>query len=165
MNPFGTTGTKELFLMISPQNGKILTLAHNKDQFQDFFLLIYINELLQGLHYDVKLSGDGTLQFSVMRDADASSATLNNDQVKIQEWVYNWKMFFNPDRNKLAQEVIFSTKTRKVFHPDLYFNDQSVERSVANKHLGLTLDEKISFTNCLHDKSNKTLKSVGLLVN
>ena len=72
-------------------------------------------------------------------------------------------MSFNPDRNKQAQEVIFSRKLRKVFHPDLSFNDQPIERSVAHKHLGLTLDEKLSFTNCINDKINKTLKGVGLL--
>ena len=43
--------------------------------------------------------------------------------VKIQEWDHNWKMYFNSDRNKKAQEVMFSTKTRKGFHPNLYFND------------------------------------------
>ena len=45
----------------------------------------------------------------------------------------------------------------------LSFNDQPIERSVAHKHLGLTLDEKLSFTNCINDKINKTLKGVGLL--
>ena len=72
-------------------------------------------------------------------------------------------MSFNPDRNKQAQEFIFSRKLRKVFHPNLSFNDQPIERSVAHKHLGLTLDEKLSFTNCINDKINKTLKGVGLL--
>ena len=31
-------------------------------------------------------------------------------------------MYFNPDRNKQAQEVIFPRKTRKGFHPNLDFN-------------------------------------------
>ena len=127
------------------------------------FFLIYINDLPQGLHSDVKLFADDTSLFSVIHDVDASSATLNNDLVKIQEWAYNWKMSFNPDRNKQAQEVIFSRKLRKVFHPNLSFNDQPIERSVAHKHLGLTLDEKLSFTNCINDKINKTLKGVDLL--
>ena len=103
------------------------------------------------------------LLFSVIHDVDASSATLNNDLVKIREWAYNWKMSFNPDRNKQAQEFIFSRKLRKVFYPNLSFNDQPIERPVAHKHLGLTLDEKLSFTNCINDKINKTLKGVGLL--
>ena len=34
---------------------------------------------------------------------------------------------------------------------------------MAHKLLGLTLDEKLSFTNCLDDKINNTLKGVGLL--
>ena len=72
-------------------------------------------------------------------------------------------MSFNPDKNKQAQQVIFSRKLRKVFYHNLSFNDQPIERSVAHKHLGLTLDEKLSFTNCINDKINKTLKGVGLL--
>ena len=72
-------------------------------------------------------------------------------------------MYFNPDRNKQAQEVILSSKIRKGFHPNLYFNDQSVERSVVHKHLGLTLDKKLSFTNCINNKINKTLKGISLL--
>ena len=125
------------------------------------FFLIYINDLPQGLHSDVKLFADDTSLFSVIHDVDASSATLNNDLVKIQEWAFSWKMSFNLDRNhifKKAQEVIFSRKLRKAFHPN-----QPIVRSVAHNHLGLTLDEKLSFTNCINDKTNKTLKGVGLL--
>ena len=62
-----------------------------------------------------------------------------------------------------AQEVIFLRKIRKGFHPNLYFNDQSIERSVPHKHLVLTLDEKLSFNNCINDEINKTLKSDCLL--
>ena len=69
------------------------------------FFPIYINDLPKGLHSEVKLFADDTSLFSVIHDVDASSATLNNDLVKIQEWAYNWKMSFNPDKNK---QVIFS---------------------------------------------------------
>ena len=72
-------------------------------------------------------------------------------------------MTVNPDRNKQAQEVIFSRKIRKGFNLNLYFNDLSVERSVAYKHLGLTLNEKLSFSNCNNDKINKTSKGVSIL--
>ena len=33
--------------------------------------------------------------------------------VKINNWEYQWKMSFNLDPNKQAQEVIFSRKTEK----------------------------------------------------
>ena len=51
-------------------------------------------------------------------------------------------MSSNPDRNKKAEEVIFSRMIRKGFHPNLYFYDQSVQRSVAHKNLGITLELK-----------------------
>ena len=38
-----------------------------------------------------------------------------------------------------------------------------MEISVAQEHLGLTLDEKLLFINWINDRINKTLKSVGLL--
>ena len=49
------------------------------------FFLIYINDIPKGQHSDVKLFVDDTSLFSVIDDVDASSATLNNNLVKIQE--------------------------------------------------------------------------------
>ena len=72
-------------------------------------------------------------------------------------------MSFNPNRATQGQEVILSRKTKEVCHHSLYFNSQLIERSVAHKHLGLAPDEKLSFTNCICNKINKTLKDVGLL--
>ena len=95
------------------------------------FFLTYINDLPQGLHSDVKLFADDNSLLSVIHEADASYSTLNNDLVKIREWAYNWKVSFNPDRKEQSQVVIFSRKTRKGFHPNFYFNDKSIERSVA----------------------------------
>ena len=72
-------------------------------------------------------------------------------------------MSFNRDGNKQAKDVIFSRKIRKGFHLKLYFNDQSVEILVAHQHLGLTLDEKLLFTNFINNKINKNLKGVNLI--
>ena len=88
------TVIEELFVMVNSRN-----VNAGLPQGPLFFL-IYINELPQGLHSDVKLFAYGPSLFSVIHDVDASPATLNNDLVKIQEWAYNWKMSFNPDRNK-----------------------------------------------------------------
>ena len=78
-----------------------------------------------------------------MHDVDASFATLNNDLVKFKNWPINGNCLLNFDRNKQVQEFLSSKKIRKVFHPNLYFNDHSIETSVVHKYLGLTLDEKL----------------------
>ena len=37
-----------------------------------------------------------------------SANELNNDLRKVCNWAFQWKMSFNPDPSKQAQEVIFS---------------------------------------------------------
>ena len=59
----------------------------------------------------VKLFADDTSLFSLV---NILAYELNNDMQKISEWAYKWKMSFNPDLNKQAQEVIFSRKFKKI---------------------------------------------------
>ena len=49
-------------------------------------------------------------------------------------------MIFNPDITKQAQEVIFSRKTVKPFHPQVFFNELPVEHGVSEKDLNVYLD-------------------------
>ena len=65
--------------------------------------------------------------------------------MKIQEWAHQWKMSFNPDILKQAQEVVFSRKYVKPNHPILHFNQSVVNRTISQKHLGVILDEKLNF--------------------
>ena len=92
---------------------------------------------------------DDTSLFSVVRDIAASTEELSNDLRNISKWEYQWKMIFNPDLIKQAQEVIFSSKLNKPVHPNLTFNNSQTE---SQKHLGLILDNK--------PNSNKHLKGV-----
>ena len=39
-----------------------------------------------------------------------SRATLNKDLKFINNWTFQWKMQFNPDRNKQDEELYFSEK-------------------------------------------------------
>ena len=53
---------------------------------------------------------------------------LNKDLEIINSWAFQWKMNFNPDPIKQAQEVIFSRKAKEVDHPLLVFNNSSVSQ-------------------------------------
>ena len=71
------------------------------------FSLIYINDLSDGLLSTVKRFADDTSLFFVLHYSNISTNELNSDLQKTSEWVYKWKMPFNLDLNKQAQEVIF----------------------------------------------------------
>ena len=85
--------------------------------------LIYTNDLSGGLSSNCKLFADDTSLFSVVHDVTISSSELNSDLAKISEWAFKWKMSFNPDPSKPAQEVIFSRKLKTVPHPSITFNN------------------------------------------
>ena len=99
--------------------------------------LIYINDLADGLSSNAKLFADDTSLFSVVHNANTTAKELNNDLVKISRWAYQWKMSFNLDPSKQAQEVTFSTKTKKEYHPSIAFNNNNVLETNSQKHLGL----------------------------
>ena len=72
---------------------------------------------------------------------DASPKELTDNLAKIQNWALQWKMSFNPDISKKAQEVIFSWKLKKTRLPPLMFNSNKVNQISSQKHLGIVLDE------------------------
>ena len=88
-------------------------------------LLIYINDLSEGLSSNAKLFADDTSFFSVIHDSNTSDLDLNGDLAKINRWAFQWKMSFNADPKKQAQEIIFSQKSKTIPHPPLVFNNNN----------------------------------------
>ena len=125
--------------------------------------LIYINDLPEGLISNAKLFADDTCIFSKVYDPVTSARVLNDDLEKISEWAYQWKMSFNPDPNKPAQEVIFSHKISQINHPILTLNDSQVEKTSCQKHLGMLLDSKLNFYEHVQNILTKVNRSIGMI--
>ena len=125
--------------------------------------LIYINDLLDGLKSECKLFANGTSLFSVLNDINTSASDLNEDLDKIGNWAFKWKMNFNPDPNKQAQEIIFSRKKTASLHPVVYFDNKLVKSSQIHKHLEMILDSNLSHEHHIKSILNKVNKKIGLL--
>ena len=97
--------------------------------------MFYIKGVADDLSYNAKLFPDDTSLFSVVNDVDTSANELNNDWYQINKWAFQWKMRFNQDPSKEAQEMIFSRKTKKTYHPFLRFNNSIVSQTLYQKHL------------------------------
>ena len=67
-------------------------------------------------------------------------------------------MNFNPDSSKQAQEVIFSRKTKKEYHVPFGFNNDNVSETNSEKHLGVKLDNRLTFEDHLKMILNKVKK-------
>ena len=81
---------------------------------------IYVNDLPDNLFSNTKLFADDTSLFSTVTDPNVTANQINNDLHNISTWAYQWKMNFNPDTSKQAQEVLFSRKVKVTAHPNLF---------------------------------------------
>ena len=88
---------------------------------------------------------------------------MNKDLKLMSDWAFQWKMSFNPDPSKQAQEIIFSRKKMKSSNPSVYFNNIPVSSTSVHKHLGMLLNDKLSYEHHLKSVLNKVKKTIGLL--
>jgi len=128
--------------------------------------LVYINDLADGISSQIKLFADDASLFTrVNNDVHGSQARLMSDLDKITNWANQWKMKFNPDITKQAIEVIFSCKYAKTkpIHPPLTLNNIPVARKPSTKHLGVILDERLSFNEHIKEAIEKAKKGLALM--
>ena len=99
--------------------------------------IIYINDLAENLPSNPKLfAGDFSL-FSLGRDLNIPANEINDVLKKIELWVHQCKMSFNPAPFRQAHEVIFSRRRiigiteKNSHHPDIIFKGNLVKSSKA----------------------------------
>ena len=92
---------------------KVLRQGSFRDRFSYLiFFLVHVNDLADSISSNAKLLSDDTSSFSGIHDVGISANEANNDlyQIKINEWVFQWKMNFNWGPSKQTKEIAFSKK-------------------------------------------------------
>ena len=119
--------------------------------------------ILNGLKNECKLFADDTSLYSVVNDINNSTSDLNEDLEKIGNWTFKWKINFNLDPNKKAQEIILSRKKTASLHQVVYFDNKPVKSLQIHKHLGMIIDSNLSYKHHINSILNKVNKTIGLL--
>ena len=101
--------------------------------------LIYMNDLSDNLTSSAKHFADDTSLFSIVHNVNTSK----EQELKVNDWAFQWKMSCNPDPSKQAQEVIFSCKSKTPTHPQLVFHNNNISQTFFRKQLGVILDFKV----------------------
>ena len=92
-----------------------------------------------------------------------SATNLNSDLSKINAWASQYKMTFNPDPKKQAQEVIFSRKIKKTLQPPLNFNNNFAKQVQFQKYLGVYLDNRLDFREHFQNIFKMVNRTISLL--
>ena len=92
---------------------------------------------------------DDTSLFTTVHNITKSVNELNADLEKISQWAYQWKMQFNSNLNKQANEVIFSRKydSASAFHPPIKFNNNSITKCIATLKIKFQFSKLKNVTN------------------
>ena len=126
-------------------------------------LFLIYDDLPDNIQSTCKTFADEASLFSHAFDKYKPQSVLSNDLQVIRNWAFHWKMQFNPDPNKQAQEVYFSKKSNNENSLPVTFNNAKVVNCSTHKHLGLLLDKRLSFTEHIQSKMSKCYKMFGVI--
>ena len=84
--------------------------------------LIYTNDLSDNIQSTCNIFANDISLFPHFFDKYRSQSELNNDLQIISNWAFQWKMQFNPDPNKQAQEIYLSNKSNNENSLPVTFN-------------------------------------------
>jgi hypothetical protein len=106
--------------------------------------LIYINDITAITTSNIKLFADDTslyIEVDSPNSTNMASATLNADLDSLQQWADQWLINFSPSKTKLM-----TCSFKKLNHPNIQFNQVTLDEVDHHKHLGLTLANNLSWT-------------------
>ena len=96
----------------------------------------------------------------IIDDHQASYAKLNRDLVKLSKWASDWLVTFN------ATKTVYLQITRKLKpfpKPILYLDGVQIVEVQTHKHLGLTFNTNLTWSDHITQLVSKASKCVGLL--
>ena len=124
--------------------------------------LVFINDLPDNLICNPKLFADDVSLNAVMSHYTNSTENIENDLKLIHDWSVKWKMVFNPDITKPAEEVLFTNRISTIYSP-ISSDDIAIKYVDDHKHLGLVLDSKLIFNKHIDEKISIANRGIGII--
>ena len=122
--------------------------------------LVFVNDLVDRLQTNPFLFADDTSLLEILDSLDISLTTVNNDLRFLTQWAAQWLVTFNPDKTVY---MIISRKLNKVDYDPLFMAAKQLKEVSSHKHLGIVLNNTMSWNDHVEYACSKANKQVGLL--
>ena len=119
--------------------------------------LSYINDLPNTLNYSVRLFADDALLYGLI-SGSSTSDKLQADLSKLEAWQEKWQMKFNPGKCKV---LCISTKKDPPQRKYSFCNTE-LEQVESVAYLGITLNNKMKFSDHVSNTASKASKLLGM---
>jgi hypothetical protein len=122
--------------------------------------LIFINDITINIESDIHLFADDTSLMDIIDNHLLSYSKLNRDLTRLSNWSKKWLVTFNATKTVFLQ---VSRKHRPSPKPCLLLNGQVIKEVTTHKHLGLTFNNTLTWTDHIGNLVTKASRCVGLL--
>jgi hypothetical protein len=122
--------------------------------------LIFVNDITDGIETDIHLFADDTSLMEIIENYNDSYAKMNRDLDRLNTWANRWLVTFN------ATKTVYFKISRKInptLNPILQLNGENIKEVKQHKHLGLTFNDSLTWSNHIDNLTTKASKCVGLL--
>jgi hypothetical protein len=122
--------------------------------------LVFINDITEGIESDIHLFADDTSLIEIIDNYIESYAKLNRDLVRLSQWSNKWLVTFNAKKTVYLK---ISRKINKAPNPILKLHGVTISEVTTHKHLGLTFNQTLTWSDHIHNLTTKAAQCVGLL--
>jgi hypothetical protein len=122
--------------------------------------IIYINDLTEATISDLFLFADDATVLDIFKDPAHFDTKLNHDLLSIELWATKWLIDFNALKTEL---LTFSLKQQPSTAANLRFRDTVLMEVVCHKHLGITLNSKLNWTDHIDTITATCMKRLNIL--
>jgi hypothetical protein len=122
--------------------------------------LIFVNDITNGIETDIHLFADDTSLMEIIDNYNDSYAKMNRDLDRLNTWADRWLVTFN------ATKTVYLKISRKINatpNPILQLNGENIKEVQNHKHLGLTFNDSLTWSNHIENLTTKASRCVGLL--
>ena len=127
--------------------------------------LLYINDFPRGINTTIAFFADDTALIADSWRKMYAIKYLQRHIEDLEKYYNDWKIKINVNKTEL---VIFSQRTRKEKLTELKMNDVKISIKDEAKYLGVTLDNKLKFTQHIKNiiqKANMSISKLYCLIN
>jgi hypothetical protein len=122
--------------------------------------LVFINDITNNIESDIHLFADDTSLMDIIENHVMSYAKLNRDLNRLSTWATKWMVTFN------ATKTVYLQVTRKLNpapKPILRLNGVVINEVETHKHLGLTFNTTLTWSDHINELVTKASRCIGLL--
>jgi hypothetical protein len=122
--------------------------------------LVFINDITTNIESDIHLFADDTSLMDIIDHHIVSYNKLNRDLTRLSAWSKKWLVNFNASKTVYLQ---ISRKLNPCPKPILYLNGEQIKEVPCHKHLGLTFNRTLNWSDHIGQLVTKASRCVGLL--